>query len=71
MVLSTADHECGGLTIDADNGAGEYPSVTWKWGSHTNWNVPVMAWGLNADIFEGKIVDNTSLYNVMKGAIKK
>ncbi|TAA41830.1 alkaline phosphatase [Corallincola spongiicola] len=70
MLLVTADHECGGLEVQKDNGAGIYPDVTWKWGSHTNVNVPLMAWGVNANIFNDKTIDNTSIFNVMLGAIQ-
>ncbi len=69
-VVVTADHECGGLTVDADNGAGEYPTVSWKWGSHTNWPVPVYTWGVNADAFDARVFDNTSIFNVMLGGIQ-
>ena len=70
MLLVTADHECGGLEVLQDNGAGTYPTVSWKWGSHTNANVPVMAWGVNASVVDGKAFDNTSIFNLMLGSLQ-
>jgi alkaline phosphatase len=49
-IVVTSDHETGGLTVTQDNGGGEYPSVTWSTGGHTAANVPVYAWGRNAEL---------------------
>ena len=63
LVLLTADHETGGLTITANNGQGVLPSVTWSTTGHTGVNVPVYAWGPNA-VLVGAVVDNTDLFHV-------
>ena len=41
-----------------------YPDVTWATNSHTETNVPVYAWGTNADAVWG-IMDNTDMFNVV------
>lgn len=65
LLLVTADHETGGLTVIADNGPGVYPDVTWSsGGSHTGTPVPVYAWGQNAALAE-TISDNTEIYQVI------
>ena len=63
LVIVTADHETGGLSIDQDNGAGNFPDVSWSTGSHTAADVPVYAWGLNARNVSGTI-DNTDIYTL-------
>ena len=30
IIIVTADHECGGLSVLKNNGAGEYPDVNWR-----------------------------------------
>lgn len=62
LVIVTADHETGGLTVTGDN-PGDYPSVTWSTGGHTGSNVPVYGWGPNAELVSGTI-ENTYLYEV-------
>ena len=64
LVIVTADHETGDLTVDADNGAGNYPSVTWGSDDHTGIDMPIYAWGLNARNVTGTI-DNTDIYDLM------
>ena len=63
LILVTADHETGGLTVTQDNGTGNYPSVTWSSTGHTSENVPVYAWGENAELVSG-IMDNTDMFEV-------
>ena len=63
LILVTADHETGGLTVLQNNGAGEFPTVSWFWGTHTGANVPVYAWGCNASLVAG-LMDNTDLFDV-------
>jgi alkaline phosphatase len=64
LILVTADHETGGLAVTGNNGAGNYPSVTWSpVGGHTATNVPIYAWGVNASLVSGTM-NNTDLFNV-------
>lgn len=62
LILVTADHETGGLTVLADN-PGTYPTVSWSTGGHTGVNVPVYAWGPNAELVSG-VIDNTDVFNI-------
>ena len=55
MVIITADHETGGLQI-ADNGEFYYTT-----GNHTATNVPVFAYGANAEVFDGQTIENTQI----------
>lgn len=65
LILVAADHETGGLTVTANNGAGVLPSVTWGGaGGHTAANVPVYAWGVNAELISG-VMDNTNMFGVV------
>jgi alkaline phosphatase len=64
LILVTADHETGGLTVNTDNGEGIMPGVSWISGvGHTSVNVPVYAWGPNADMISGTM-DNTDMFEV-------
>ncbi|GAB1621792.1 hypothetical protein AAOGI_18420 [Agarivorans albus] len=68
MVIVTADHETGGLELIRNKGKGVIPDVSWKWGNHTNADVPIFSWGVNKEAFNGRVIDNTSIYNIMQGA---
>lgn len=60
LVVVTADHETGGLTLpDGDIEAGTN-DVRYLWGSHTGCMVPVFAYGPGAEIFSG-IQQNTDI----------
>ncbi|UCF17269.1 MAG: alkaline phosphatase, partial [Phycisphaerales bacterium] len=64
LVLVTADHETGGLTVLANNGANVLPTVEWRSLSHTGANVPVYAWGVNAAMVSG-VMDNTEMFGII------
>ena len=55
-LVITADHECGGVTLN--NATGKYYFTS---GDHTNANVPVFALGDGTSKFNGKDVDNTEI----------
>jgi len=61
LIIVTADHETGGLTVTQNNGTGSFPTVTWTTGSHTGANVPVYAWGRNAHLVSDPM-DNTGFF---------
>ena len=63
LVLVTADHETGGLTVLANNGADVLPTVSWSTTDHTAANVPIYAWGANADLVGG-LMNNTDIFAV-------
>ncbi len=65
LILVAADHETGGLTVTANNGAGVLPTVTWSpILGHTATNVRVFAWGKNAELISGTM-DNTEMFDVV------
>ncbi len=55
FVLITADHECGGLLPD-DNGELKFNS-----NNHTADNVLVFAYGVGAEVFNGRIIENVQI----------
>ena len=55
FLLITADHETGDLYANA-SGVLEYHS-----GDHTGKNVPVFAYGMGAELFDGKTVENIQI----------
>lgn len=63
LILATADHETGGLVVVQNNGQGNVPTVSWSTASHTNANVPLYAWGVNAGLVEGQM-NNTDIFHV-------
>ncbi len=63
LIIVTADHETGGLGIIANNGALAFPSVTWSTDGHTGVNVPIYAWGHNAEMVSG-VMDNTDIFEI-------
>jgi hypothetical protein len=63
LVLVTADHETGGLTVLENRGQGTWPLVTWSTTGHTGANVPAYAWGVTADLVAGTM-DNTDFVAV-------
>ena len=63
LILVTADHETGGLSVLQDNGIGEFPTVSWSTDNHTGANVPLYAWGVNAELASGTL-DNTDIFTI-------
>ena len=64
LIIVTADHETGGLTVIENNGRGNYPEVTWKSKGHSGVNVPLYVWGENSEAF-GKTIDNTDIFKTI------
>ncbi|HBC88862.1 MAG TPA: hypothetical protein DCZ94_18115 [Lentisphaeria bacterium] len=64
LIIVTADHETGGLSVVKNNGKGVYPEVTWKSKGHSGVNVPFYAWGMNSEAF-GKTLDNTDFFKII------
>ena len=54
MVIITADHETGGLTV-ADG------SCSYVTEEHTSANVPIFAYGADAQLFDGQTIENTQI----------
>ncbi|MDX1775000.1 MAG: alkaline phosphatase [Desulfobulbales bacterium] len=68
LIIVTADHETGGLTVLQNNGQGQFPDVSWTTTGHTGINVPVYAWGENAALVSG-ILDNTELFEIATASL--
>ncbi len=68
-LLVTADHECGGLDVSGGGTAGTVPDSAWRWGNHTNADVPVFGRGPFADTIDGQRIDNTWVHAVLAAAV--
>ena len=53
LLVITADHETGGMTINGGELTGENLELKWTTGSHTGISVPVFAFGPHAERFMG------------------
>jgi alkaline phosphatase len=60
LVIVTADHETGGLTIEGGNLKGNEIDISWATKNHSAMPVPIYAFGPNADTFSGTH-DNTEI----------
>lgn len=67
LVVVTADHETGGLTIKEGSKLNKI-KPDFSYGRHTGTMVPVFAFGPGSENFTG-IFDNTELYRKMKAAL--
>ncbi|MDD5706675.1 MAG: alkaline phosphatase [Kiritimatiellae bacterium] len=65
LVIVTADHETGGLTVLQDNGAGNVPLASWTTTGHTSTKVNAYGWGCMADGV-ALMTDNTNVYTVAR-----
>lgn len=67
LVLVTADHESGGMSIEADSRMNKlkYGFTT---NGHTAAMIPIFAYGPGANLFRG-IYENTSIYHKMRAAL--
>jgi alkaline phosphatase len=64
LVIVTADHETGGLSILQNNGQGKVPTVTWSTTGHSGVNVGAWAWGVNAEYVAGTL-NNTQYFQII------
>lgn len=64
LVIITADHECGGLTLHGYDEANKRPVMHFSSAHHTAEPVPVYAYGPGAELFSG-VYQNTDIYNKM------
>ncbi len=68
-MIVTADHECGGLTVSGATAAGVIPTSDWRWGQHTNADVPVFATGTLTNVFDGTRLDDTWVHAVLEATL--
>lgn len=64
LVIVTADHETGGLSVLESTGTGKLPTVRWSTDYHTAINVPLYATGVSAR-WMGEVSDNTEIFQIM------
>lgn len=64
LVIVTADHETGGLTLIDGNESTGMVQASFSTGHHTGVGVPVFAYGCGAESFTG-IYENTAIYHKM------
>ncbi len=69
LIVVTADHETGGLSVTDSHGAGNIPAVSWSTNGHTAADVPLFAAGAGAEGFV-EVVDNTLLRGAMIAALE-
>lgn len=69
LVIITADHECGGLTLTDFDSLSNRPYMNFSTGDHTAEPVPVYAFGPGAAVFSG-VYENTEIYVKMKTLFK-
>jgi alkaline phosphatase len=69
LVIITADHETGGLTLHDGNYTDQSVSGQFSTNDHTGIPVPVFSYGYRSYLFDG-IYENTAIYNKIKLAIK-
>lgn len=62
LIIVTADHETGGLTLLDGNIKEGVSNPTWKTASHSGVMVPVFSYGPGAECFAG-VQQNTDFYN--------
>ena len=55
MVIITADHETGDLSVGDDG------KLVLNSEDHTSKNVPIFAYGVGAEIFDGKVMENVNI----------
>jgi alkaline phosphatase len=64
LVIITADHECGGLTMHDFDKGNKRPTMNFSTGHHTAEPVPVYAFGPGSEMFSG-VYQNTDIYGKM------
>mgnify|MGYP006280760361 CR=1 FL=1 len=69
LVLVTADHECGGMTINEGELNGDDLELEWTTRHHSGIQVPVYAYGPGALRFTG-VMDNTQIPQRMSELLK-
>jgi alkaline phosphatase len=67
LVIVTADHETGGLSINEGSTMNKM-DIQFTTNGHTGTMVPVFAYGPGAELFRG-IYDNTTIYTKMRTAL--
>jgi len=70
LVIVTADHETGGLTLSGGNIKRGIVNGTFSSKGHSATMVPVFSYGPKAELFKG-IYENTAIFDKMLKAVSK
>lgn len=70
LVIVTADHETGGLSLTDWDKANSQPAMHFSTGHHTGIPVPVFAYGPGAELFSGAY-QNTAIFTKIKGLLEQ
>jgi alkaline phosphatase len=70
LLIVTADHETGGLTLVGGNTANGYVHGNFSTTDHTAVMVPVFAYGPGADLFRGVYPNTEIFYKIVKGLLR-
>jgi alkaline phosphatase len=68
-LIVTADHECGGMQVVEGSPAGAIPETTWRWGKHTNADVPLYGIGAAVEPLHGRRVDQLYVNAALQAAL--
>ena len=64
FTVVTSDHECGGLNIINDNGAGNIPTVIWGSVDHTSADIDLFAYGSWGSSIDNKDINNEEIFGL-------
>ena len=70
LVIVTADHETGGLTLSGGDVERSISKGTFSTKGHSATMVPVFSYGPNAELFKG-IYENTAIFDKMLESLTK
>lgn len=71
LVIITADHECGGLTLHGYDSVNSRPTMHFSTGHHTAEPVPVYAFGPGSEAFSGVYQNTEICHKMMKLLFRK
>ncbi len=69
LVVITADHETGGISLTSDSIRGDSSDVTWTTTGHTSIPVPLFAYGPGSPRFTG-FMDNTEVPKILAALLR-
>ena len=70
VLLVTADHDTGGLSVQGANAPGSYPEVSWRSRKHTDEQVDIFALGPGTEVFAGAVRDHRWVHAAARARIQ-
>jgi alkaline phosphatase len=70
LLLVTADHETGGLTIESPGAKGEYSQVSWRHREHTNTTISLFGSGASAAPLDAQALHHPWVYATVSAYIE-